>query len=179
MSPFIPRVFVSGAAVPRHHRLGTAPTRGQLHKHTGARQLTAPRRKHGEVKDDKKALLKLIRSKLNGDHTACELEEPLEYTSRCKTRAVLVATSAIDINGIQVTRLASKLLMKSAGLSLDSLSHWALVTVDRGEGTCYLYDLMSDQMLPTTKIMKNYRMHFNLPACPCRFTQRCCGSLDR
>jgi hypothetical protein len=50
--------------------------------------------------------------------------------------------------------------MKSAGLSLDSLSHWALVTVDRGEGTCYLYDLMSDQMLPTTKIMKNYRMHY-------------------
>lgn len=52
--------------------------------------------------------------------------------------------------------------MKSAGLSLDSLSHWALVAVDRGEGTCYLYDLMSDQMLPTTKIMKNYRMsaHF-------------------
>ena len=50
--------------------------------------------------------------------------------------------------------------MKSAGLSLDSLSHWALVTVDRGEGTCHLYDLMSDQMLPTTKIMKNYRMHY-------------------
>jgi hypothetical protein len=117
------------------------------------------RRKHGEVKDDKKALLRLIRSKLNGDHTASELDEPLEYRSRCKTRAVLVATSAIDINGIQVTKLASKLLMKSAGLSLDSLSHWALVTVDRGEGTCYLYDLMSDQMLPTTKIMKNYRTY--------------------
>lgn len=69
---------------------------------------------------------------------------------------MLVVTSAIDINGIQVTRLASKLLMKSAGLSLDSLSHWALVAVDRGEGTCYLYDLMSDQLLPTTKLMKNY-----------------------
>ncbi|KAI7783932.1 hypothetical protein LA080_010957 [Diaporthe eres] len=113
-------------------------------------------KKHGEVKDDKKVLLQLIRSKLNGNHTASELDEPLEYSSRCKTRAVLVVTSAIDINGIKVTKLASKLLMKSAGLSLDSLSHWALVAVDRGEGTCYLYDLMSDQMLPTTKIMKNY-----------------------
>ncbi|KAK7712951.1 hypothetical protein SLS64_001441 [Diaporthe eres] len=113
-------------------------------------------KKHGEVKDDKKVLLKLIRSKLNGNHTASELDEPLEYSSRCKTSAVLVVTSAIDINGIKVTKLASKLLMKSAGLSLDSLSHWALVAVDRGEGTCYLYDLMSDQMLPTTKIMKNY-----------------------
>lgn len=55
-----------------------------------------------------------------------------------------------------MTRLASKLLAKHAALSLDSLSHWALVVVDRGEGTCYLYDLMSDQMLPTTKIMRNY-----------------------
>lgn len=134
----------------------------------GEHRLTPPRRKHGEVKDDKKTLLKLIRSKLNGNHTASELEEPLEYRSRCKTRAVLVVTSAIDINGIQVTRLASKLLMKSAGLSLDSLSHWALVAVDRGEGTCYLYDLMSDQMLPTTKIMKNYRMHSHFLINPSR-----------
>lgn len=97
----------------------------------------------------------------------------MEYSSRCKTRAVLVVTSAIDINGIQVTKLASKLLMKSAGLSLDSLSHWALVAVDRGEGTCYLYDLMSDQMLPTTKIMKNYRMSAHFPRNPSRTFRRC------
>ncbi|KUI54870.1 hypothetical protein VP1G_02281 [Cytospora mali] len=113
-------------------------------------------KKHGEARDEKKALLKLIRAKLNGNHTVSELDEPLEYNSRCKTSAVLVVTSAIDINGIQVTKLASKLLAKHAGLSLDSLSHWALVVVDRGEGICYLYDLMSDQMLPTTKLMKNY-----------------------
>lgn len=138
----------------------------------GEHRLTPPRRKHGEVKDDKKVLLKLIRSKLNGNHTASELEEPLDYKSRCKTRAVLVVTSAIDINGIQVTKLASKLLMKSAGLSLDSLSHWALVAVDRGEGTCYLYDLMSDQMLPTTKIMKNYRMHSHFLINPSRTVHR-------
>jgi len=113
-------------------------------------------KKHGEVKEDKKALLKLIRSKLYGNHTLAELEEPLEYNSKCKTRAVIVVTSEIDINGIKVTKLASKILMKRAGLSLDSLSHWALVAVDRGDGPCFLYDLMSDQMLPTTKIMKNY-----------------------
>lgn len=121
-------------------------------------------------------LLKLIRSKLNGNHTASELDEPLEYSSRCKTRAVLVVTSAIDINGIKVTKLASKLLMKSAGLSLDSLSHWALVAVDRGEGTCYLYDLMSDQMLPTTKIMKNYRMYSHFLINSSRIVHRCLRS---
>lgn len=72
---------------------------------------------------------------------------PLEYNTRCKTSAVLVATSEIDINGIQVTKLASKVLAKHGGLSLDSLSHWALVVVDRGDGVCYLYDLMSDRKL--------------------------------
>lgn len=72
-----------------------------------------------------------------------------------------------------MTRLASKLLMKSAGLSLDSLSHWALVAVDRGEGTCYLYDLMSDQMLPTTKIMKNYRRQSHFARDPSRTAKRC------
>lgn len=105
------------------------------------------KRKHQEVKVEKKALLKLLRAKLNGDATAAELEEPLEYSSRSKTSAVLVATSYIDINGIQVTKLASKALAK-AGLSLESLSHWALVVVDRGDGVCYLYDLMSDREWP-------------------------------
>ncbi|KAF3767557.1 hypothetical protein M406DRAFT_41078, partial [Cryphonectria parasitica EP155] len=67
--------------------------------------------------------------------------------------AVLVATSLIDINGIQVTKLASKILARHAGLSLEALSHWALVVVDRGEGVCYLYDLMSDR---ERLVMKNY-----------------------
>lgn len=119
--------------------------------------------------------MKSLREKLDSDFTASELDEPLEYNPRCKTSAVLVATSAIDINGIKVTKLASKVLAKHAGLSLDSLSHWALVVVDRGDGVSYLYDLMSDrefhshlpllwsltnsrllEMLPTTKIMRNY-----------------------
>lgn len=113
-------------------------------------------RKHSEARDEKKALIKHIRAKLNGNHTLAGLDEPLEYNSRCKTSAVLVITSAIDINGIKVTKLASRILAKHAGLSLDSLSHWALVVVNRGDEVCYLYDLMSDQMLPTTKLMKNY-----------------------
>lgn len=113
-------------------------------------------KKRAEVREEKKALIKHIRAKLNGNHTVGEIDEPLEYNPRCKTSAVLVVTSAIDINGIKVTKLASKLLAKHAALSLDSLSHWALVVVDRGDETCYLYDLMSDQMLPTTKLMKNY-----------------------
>ncbi|PSR90652.1 hypothetical protein BD289DRAFT_365811 [Coniella lustricola] len=118
--------------------------------------LTSQSRKHNEAKAEKKALLTLLRAKIEGNVTTAEIDEPLEYSSRCKTSAVLVATSAIDLNGIQVTKLASKVLAKHAGLSLEALSHWALVVVDRGTGTCYLYDLMSDQMLPTTKVMKNY-----------------------
>lgn len=80
-------------------------------------------RKHSEVKVEKKALLKLLRGKLDGNHTAGEVEEPLEYNSHCKSSAVLVATSEIDINGVKVTKLASKVLAKQAGLSLDALSH--------------------------------------------------------
>lgn len=80
-------------------------------------------RKHSEIKVEKKALLKLLRGKLEGNHTAGELEEPLEYNNHCKSSAVLVATSEIDINGVKVTKLASKILAKQAGLSLDALSH--------------------------------------------------------
>lgn len=85
-------------------------------------------RKHNEVKVEKKALLKLLRGKLEGDHTASELEEPLEYNNHCKSSAVLVATSEIDINGVKVTKLASKILAKQAGLSLDALSHCMLIS---------------------------------------------------
>lgn len=119
------------------------------------RRLTSHRKKQ-DARDDKKALLKLLAAQLDGDETAAELTEPLEYNPRSHSQAVLVVTSNIDINGIKVTKVASKILSKHAGLSLDSLSHWALVVVDRGDKTCYLYDLMSDQMLPTVKIMKNY-----------------------
>lgn len=97
---------------------------------TGYTTIQSPRRtdhvhhrKHSENKVEKKALLKLLRGKLEGNHTAGELEEPLEYNSHCKSSAVLVATSEIDINGVKVTKLASKLLAKQAGLSLDALSH--------------------------------------------------------
>lgn len=106
-------------------------------------------RQRSETKVEKKALLKLLRDKLEGDFTASEVDEPLEYSHRCRTSAVLVATSPIDINGIKVTKLASKLLMKHTGLSLDSLSHWALVVVDRGDAVSYLYDLMSDRKAHT------------------------------
>lgn len=104
-----------------------------------------PHRKHSETKVEKKALLKLLRDKLGNDITASELDEPLEYSHRSKTSAVLVVTSPIDINGIKVTKLAAKILLKHTDLSLDSLSHWALVVVDRGDGVSYLYDLMSDR----------------------------------
>lgn len=80
-------------------------------------------RTHSEVKVEKKELLRLLRGKLEGDHTASEVVEPLEYSHRCKTSAVLIATSEIDINGIKVTKLASKVLARQAGLSLDALSH--------------------------------------------------------
>lgn len=106
---------------------------------------TRTHRKHSGSKVEKKALLKLLREKVHDDFTASEVDEPLEYNPRCKTSAVLVATSPIDINGIKVTKLAAKILLKHTDLSLDSLSHWALVVVDRGDAVSYLYDLMSDR----------------------------------
>lgn len=84
-------------------------------------------RKHSDVKVEKRNLLGLLRGKLEGDHTASEVTEPLEYNTHCKTSAVLVATSDIDINGVKVTKLASKVLAKQAGLSLDALSHCTFI----------------------------------------------------
>lgn len=40
-------------------------------------------------------------------------------------------------------------------MSLNSISHWAVVVVDRGLGPTYAYDLMSDQ-LKVQMLMNNY-----------------------
>lgn len=142
----MPRTTFPGPSFPPSHT-PAPPSQTQTERLTwpATTQLGLTHRKHSDTKVEKKALLKLLREKLDGDFTASEVDEPLEYSHRCKTSAVLVATSAIDINGIKVTKLASKVLAKHAGLSLDSLSHWALVVVDRGDGASYLYDLMSDR----------------------------------
>lgn len=40
-------------------------------------------------------------------------------------------------------------------MSMNSISHWAVVVVDRGLGPTYAYDLMSDQ-LKVQMLMSNY-----------------------
>lgn len=79
---------------------------------------------------------------------------------RCETdgpssRAVFLVTMPIAFGALELSMSTYKLLAKHVGMSLDSVSHWAVCVVDRGFGPSYCYDLMSDQMM-LNALGKNY-----------------------
>ncbi|KAJ8127742.1 hypothetical protein O1611_g5895 [Lasiodiplodia mahajangana] len=88
--------------------------------------------------------LALFNAKLSG--TSADVVPPLEYTADTRQRAVILATVPIMYGHFDVSRRSYHLLAKHVGMSLNSVSHWAICVVDRGLDTCWCYDLMSDQL---------------------------------
>lgn len=70
-------------------------------------------------------------------------------------RAVFLITTPISFGVLEVSQSSYKLLARHVGMSLNSVSHWAVCVIDRGLGECYCYDLMSDR-LELTMLGKNY-----------------------
>ncbi|KAH9886523.1 hypothetical protein F4778DRAFT_758138 [Xylariomycetidae sp. FL2044] len=92
----------------------------------------------------KETLLSLVAGKLTGP-SAADMP-PLIFDLDASHRAVFLVTVPIVYGGFDVSTKSYKLLAKHVGMSLDSVSHWALCVVDRGFGPCWCYDLMSDQL---------------------------------
>lgn len=79
------------------------------------------------------------------------------------SKAVFLVTVPIAFGPFELSRSTYKLLARHLGMSLESVSHWALCVVDRrpddGEGDShpsYCYDLMSDHLTPMHALGRNY-----------------------
>ncbi|KAI1153998.1 hypothetical protein F4825DRAFT_448931 [Nemania diffusa] len=88
--------------------------------------------------------LDLFSAKLTGP--SADVLPPLEYSADTRQRAVILATVPIVYGHFDVSQRSYHLLAKHVGMSLNSVSHWAICVVDRGFATCWCYDLMSDQL---------------------------------
>lgn len=80
---------------------------------------------------------------------------PLRYDPKTNHRAVFLVTIPITFGFFELSERTYKLLARHVGMSLNSVSHWAVCVVDRGLGACYCYDLMSDRM-ELNALGKNY-----------------------
>lgn len=77
-------------------------------------------------------------------------------TGSANSKAVFLATLPIAFGPFELSRNTYKLLARHLGMSLNSVSHWALCVIDREPaGISYCYDLMSDQ-LALNALGRNY-----------------------
>ncbi|KAF4983959.1 hypothetical protein FZEAL_751 [Fusarium zealandicum] len=97
--------------------------------------------------------LALVADKVTGE-SAVEMA-PLKYDPSTYHRAVFLVTTPISFGKLEVSEHSYKLLARHVGMSLDSVSHWAVCVIDRGLERCYCYDLMSDR-LELSALGKNY-----------------------
>jgi hypothetical protein len=109
--------------------------------------------KFAEEVRQRNEFLALVTSKLTGN-SALDMA-PLQCNPRETQRAVFLVTTPIAFGVLEVSQHSYKLLARHVGMSLNSVSHWAVCVIDRGLGKCYCYDLMSDR-LELTMLGKNY-----------------------
>ncbi|KAI5456746.1 hypothetical protein BGZ63DRAFT_517566 [Mariannaea sp. PMI_226] len=97
--------------------------------------------------------LGLIMSKVTGE-SASEMT-PLQYDEDTRNKAVFLITTPISFGRFELSDRSYNLLAKHVGMSLDSVSHWAVCVVDRGLQPDFCYDLMSDR-LEFSALGRNY-----------------------
>ncbi|KAM0424397.1 hypothetical protein ACHAPT_010317 [Fusarium lateritium] len=97
--------------------------------------------------------LDLVTSKVTGE-SAHEMAL-LRCDPSTHHKAVFLVTTPIAFGKFALSEASYKLLARHVGMSLNSVSHWAVCVIDRGLGNCYCYDLMSDR-LELSALGKNY-----------------------
>lgn len=135
------------------------PKKHRSRAHTNSGRRRAGRKKTpadaqlAEAVRQKNLYLRQIAAKITGNSES-EVP-PLVCSSQAPGRAVFLVTTPIAFGRVEVSRKTYELLAKHVGMSMNSISHWAVVVVDRGLGPTYVYDLMSDQ-LKVQMLMNNY-----------------------
>ncbi|KAF7552064.1 hypothetical protein G7Z17_g4587 [Cylindrodendrum hubeiense] len=116
----------------------------------GTREIDAKKAEEIRLRNE---FLNLVTSKVTGE-SASEMTH-LEYDENTNHRAVFLVTVPISFGKFELSEKTYTLLAKHIGMSLDSVSHWAVCVIDRGLEACYCYDLMSDRM-EIAMLGKNY-----------------------
>jgi hypothetical protein len=104
-------------------------------------------------REERNQFLHLISAKRTG--TSMEEMVPLDCDPGTDQKAVFLITTPIAFGPFELSKSTYKLLARHVGMSMNSVSHWLVAVIDRGFGTCYYYELMSDQMA-LNALGKNY-----------------------
>ncbi|KAI1847916.1 hypothetical protein JX265_001923 [Neoarthrinium moseri] len=104
-------------------------------------------------RDERNRFFDLITAKRTGSSVA-EMP-PLVCNPEESHKAVFLVTTPISFGKFELSKSTYKLLARHVGMSVDSVSHWLVAVIDRGFGSCFYYELMSDQMA-LNAIGKNY-----------------------
>jgi hypothetical protein len=124
---------------------GRRPYPPGFHPPGGYDPSEAARQEHLRRQAERNAFFSLITAKITGDSRA-EMP-PLMYDPTTPHKAVFLVTTPISFGKFELSKKAYHLLARHLGMSMNSVSHWLLVVVDRGGfAPCYCYDLMSDQV---------------------------------
>ncbi|KAI1212483.1 uncharacterized protein F4807DRAFT_416325 [Annulohypoxylon truncatum] len=113
----------------------------------------AARAEQDRLRQEKDNFLNLVVAKITGE-SVVEMP-PLECNPTASHKAVFLVTIPIEFGVFELSKNSYNLLAKHVGMSLNSVSHWALCVIDRSFKPSYCYDLMSDQ-LALNAIGKNY-----------------------
>ncbi|KAI1103785.1 hypothetical protein F4804DRAFT_309187 [Jackrogersella minutella] len=105
------------------------------------------------LRREKNDFLSLVLAKITGE-SVIEMP-PLEWNPTAVHKAVFLVTIPIEFGIFELSKNSYNLLAKHVGMSLNSVSHWALCVIDRSSSPSYCYDLMSDQLV-LNAIGKNY-----------------------
>ncbi|OTA66424.1 hypothetical protein K449DRAFT_430732 [Hypoxylon sp. EC38] len=126
---------------------------GREQRKSRGAQENAARAEKERYRQEKNDFLRLVLAKTTGESV---IEMPLlVWDPTTSHKAVFLVTIPIEFGVFELSKNTYKLLAKHVGMSLNSVSHWALCVINRGFGPSYCYDLMSDQMA-LNAIGKNY-----------------------
>jgi hypothetical protein len=117
---------------PSHHITcnATLPVYTDTHPHRHSKKNNEP--DLAEAVHKKNFHLRQIAAKISGNS---ESEVPrLICMPGALQRAVFLVTTPIAFGKVEVSRKTYELLARHVGMSLNSVSHWAVVVVDRGLG---------------------------------------------
>jgi hypothetical protein len=88
-----------------------------------------------EAVRQKNLYLRQIAAKITGNSESDV--PPLICSPQAYSRAVFLITTPIAFGKVEVSKRTYELLAKHVGMSMNSISHWAVVVVDRGLGPSY------------------------------------------
>lgn len=138
------------------HRANPGITRNRESRNVSAAEVAETRRRV----EERNRFLQLVAAKVTGP-SAREMPPlrclvPGDKDNALMRKAVFLVTVPIAFGRFELTQSTHRLLTRHLGMTLNSISHWALCVIDRVlDRPSYSYDLMSDQLAPLNALGKN------------------------